>query len=165
MSKQILIGCDDFEKIITQKGFYIDKTLFIKELLDTRAEVTLVPRPRRFGKTLNMTMLKYFFEKNGNKSLFDGLEISKHDYCMKHQGQYPVIYLTFKNIKSDTWEDCYDKLKKCIAAEFERYNCVLQRDILTKQQQEDFGQIINRSASQASFENSLMDLSLYLQKY
>jgi hypothetical protein len=132
--------------------------------------VTLIPRPRRFGKTLNMSMLKYFFEKvdeadSSNSQLFQDLQISNHAECMKHQGQYPVIYLTFKDVKNDNWEDCYDKIKICIGAEFARHSYILQENSLTAQQQEDFNQIVNRKAAQATFENSLKDLSFYLQKH
>ncbi len=170
MPKLLPIGIDDFKDLRTGGYHYVDKSLFIKELIGAGpSKVTLIPRPRRFGKTLNMTMLKYFFEKpkknHSHPQLFDNLEISKHPECMKHQGQYPVIYLTFKDIKSDTWETCYDKLKKCIEAEFERHSYLLQENVLTKQQREDFNQIVNQTASQAAFENSLENLSFYLQKH
>jgi hypothetical protein len=177
MPKLLPLGIDDFKDLRTGGYQYIDKSLFIKELIDAGpSKVTLIPRPRRFGKTLNMSMLKYFFEKShahtkwhetnqSHLQLFDGLEITKHTEYMKHQGQYPIIYLTFKDIKSDTWEDCYDKLKKCIGAEFERHSYILQKSTLTAQQQEDFNQIVNRKASQATFETALQDLSLYLQKH
>src|SRR5271157_1153605 len=125
--KKLPVGISDFEKIITGNFYYVDKTLLVKEILDSGTEVTLIPRPRRFGKTINLSMLRYFFEKqnigNGRgkvntssttSKLFDGLAISQHPECMKHQKQYPVIYLTFKDIKQNCWNVCYDKVKELI---------------------------------------------------
>jgi hypothetical protein len=103
------IGITNFEEIINGDYWYADKTLFIKELLVNKAGVTLIPRPRRFGKTINMSMLQWFFEKTpeNNAKLFDGLAISKEPECMAHQGKYPVIFLTFKDIKPDNWKSCF----------------------------------------------------------
>ena len=113
MKKKLPIGISDFKKIIDGNYYYIDKSLMIKELLDTGGDVTLLPRPRRFGKTLNLSMLQYFFEgpveatQKSHHHLFNGLAISQDTQSMKHQGQYPVVYLTFKDIKSDGWEICF----------------------------------------------------------
>ena len=88
MKKQLPIGIDDFKEVITQNYYYVDKSLFIKEILDSGAKGTLIPRPRRFGKTLNMSMLRYFFEKTDESTshLFDGLAITEHQSAMAHQG-------------------------------------------------------------------------------
>jgi len=101
MKRQMLIGTDSFEKLIEGNYFYIDKTLFIKELLDNKNEVTLIIRPRRFGKTLNMSMLKHFFDVNkDSKALFDGLKIMEHrDIVENHLNKYPVVFLTLKSIQ------------------------------------------------------------------
>ncbi|MCL2073896.1 MAG: AAA family ATPase, partial [Marinilabiliaceae bacterium] len=99
MKKQILTGAESFEKIIEGNYFYIDKTQFIKELLENKGEVTLITRPRRFGKTLNMNMLSYFFDINkDSKSLFNGLKIMEHkDIIEKHLNKHPTVFLTLKN--------------------------------------------------------------------
>ncbi len=161
------IGIDDFEKIISQNYHYVDKSLFIKELLDYAAGVTLIPRPRRFGKTLNLSMLKYFFEKTAisRASLFDGLNIAKHPEYMKHQGQYPVIFLTFKFIEGETWEMCFEKMKRLIANEFERHAYLLESVALSPFRKKEFQKIIELSASDTAYEVSLKDLTMYLAKH
>src|SRR5438046_2747021 len=108
------IGIDDFKKIITLNYHYIDKSLFIKELLDTPVDVTLIPRPRRFGKTLNLSMLQCFFEKTeiSNAVLFEQLLIAQYPEYMAHQGQYPVIFFTFKFLNEESWQECFLGLKR-----------------------------------------------------
>src|SRR5436305_4890579 len=105
------IGYSDFKKIIDNKFDFVDKSLFIKEVIND-AEVILIPRPRRFGKTLNMSMLRYFFEFNTDATyLFENLKIShEKDLFLKHQGQYPVIYLTFKDVKEHSYQAAYQKI-------------------------------------------------------
>ena len=110
MLKPLPIGIDDFKELISKNYYFVDKSLFIKELLESRAKATLIPRPRRFGKTLNVSMLRYFFEKTeeSHAHLFEGspgegrapLAVSEYKNIMKHQGQYPVIFFTLKFIES-----------------------------------------------------------------
>ena len=105
--KKIPIGVDDFKKLIENNAYYIDKTKFIADILDDAAEVKLFTRPRRFGKTLNMSTLKYFFDiqnKDENRKLFNGLDIEKSEY-ISEQGKYPVIFISMKGIKATTWEE------------------------------------------------------------
>ena len=122
--KAVPVGIEDFERIINEDYYYVDKTLLIEELLINRAPVTLFTRPRRFGKTLNMSMLKYFFDvknKEENKKLFENLKIYNSEY-MSEQGKYPVIFISLKDLKGDTWEECLKRLKLFIFdlyAEFE----------------------------------------------
>ena len=122
--KAVPVGIEDFERIINEDYYYVDKTLLIEELLINRAPVTLFTRPRRFGKTLNMSMIKYFFDvknKEGNKKLFENLKIFNSEY-MSEQGKYPVIFVSLKDLKADTWEECLKRLKLFIFdlyAEFE----------------------------------------------
>ncbi len=168
--KKLPIGIDDFKLLRTNDYCYVDKSLFIKELIDAgQGKVMLIPRPRRFGKTLNLSMLRYFFERyegsESNRDLFDGLAITQHADCMEQQSKYPVIFLTFKDVKEKGWDSCYDKLTRVISAEFERHAYVLHDSVLSDQQQEDFKKIINRTASQALYENALKDLSFYLAKH
>jgi len=122
--KAVPVGIEDFERIINEDYYYVDKTLLIEELLINRAPVTLFTRPRRFGKTLNMSMLKYFFDvkdKEENKKLFENLKVSNSEY-MSEQGKYPVIFISLKDLKAGTWEECLKRLKLFIFdlyAEFE----------------------------------------------
>jgi len=212
--KLIPIGIDDFERLVEGNYYFADKSLLIKELLDSGASVTLLPRPRRFGKTLNLSMLRYFFEKvrsyrpfetilripqgerkiesfqdqldvpsektarpeerearlegfvraeNSRRHLFNGLKIEQHADCMKHQGQYPVIWLTFKDVKTDRWEVCYEKIRKVMSAEFKRHFDAI-KDSLSDQELRQVQDIIAETASQASYENSLLDISIYLER-
>ena len=111
--KAVPVGIEDFERIINEDYYYVDKTLLIEELLINRAPVTLFTRPRRFGKTLNMSMIKYFFDvknKEKNKKLFENLKVSNSEY-MSEQGKYPVIFVSLKDLKADTWEECLKRLK------------------------------------------------------
>ena len=122
--KAVPVGIEDFERIVREDYYYVDKTLLIEELLINRAPVTIFTRPRRFGKTLNMSMIKYFFDvknKEENKKLFENLKIYSSEY-MSEQGKYPVIFISFKDLKGDTWEECLKRLKLFIFdlyAEFE----------------------------------------------
>ena len=122
--KAVPVGIEDFERIVREDYYYVDKTRLIEELLINRAPVTLFTRPRRFGKTLNMSMLKYFFDvkdKEENKKLFENLKVSDSEY-MSEQGKYPVIFISLKDLKGDTWEECLNRLKLFIFdlyAEFE----------------------------------------------
>lgn len=113
--KPLPVGIDDFEKIVTGDYFYVDKTLFIKELLDMKGEVNLFTRPRRFGKTLNMSMLRYFFEENPENvsRIFQGLNImDAGEKYLDHMGKYPVIMISLKSMKQPSYELAFEMLKK-----------------------------------------------------
>ena len=114
--KAVPVGIEDFERIINEDYYYVDKTMLIEELLINRTPVTLFTRPRRFGKTLNMSMIRYFFDvknKKENRKSFENLKIYNSEY-MSEQGKYPVIFISLKDLKGDTWEKCFENLKKCI---------------------------------------------------
>ena len=118
------IGIDNFEKIIRWNYYFVDKTLFIKELLDMKGEVNLFTRPRRFGKTLNMSMLRYFFEKSEKDpaELFQGLKIMEAgESYLAHMGKYPVISVSLKSMKQYSYELAFDMLKKAVEGEFTRH--------------------------------------------
>ena len=111
--KAVPVGIEDFERIINEDYYYVDKTMLIEELLINRAPVTLFTRPRRFGKTLNMSMIKSFFDiknKEENKKLFENLKISNSEY-MSEQGKYPVIFISLKDLKGNSWKECLKRLK------------------------------------------------------
>jgi hypothetical protein len=162
--KKLPIGISDFKKIIDGNYFYADKTMLINDLLENGTEVTLFTRPRRFGKTLNMSMLYYYFDiKNAesNKKLFCGLNIEKSE-VWNEQGKYPVIFISFKNLKTETWEECYRKLKDIVIDSFGASLDVYETlNIVDKQRFEN----IIKSKDEADFEESLKYLSRCLCKY
>lgn len=164
--KYISVGIDDFEKLIAGNYYFVDKSLLIKELLDSRAAVTLLPRPRRFGKTLNMSMLQCFFETTdptkSRRPLFNGLKIEQYPDCMEHQGKYPVIWLTFKDVKTEEWSDCYRLLRMQIIKEFERH--IYVRDFLSDTEKDRFERVRQGTGDLADFMSALLDLSMYLER-
>lgn len=166
-NKALPVGKSDFEKVVSENFYYIDKTLFVAELIERGAEVTLFPRPRRFGKTLNMTMLKAFFEKTeqSKQYLFDGLAVSKLPEIMKHQGQYPVIFMSLKDVKFETWDRCYAELIKIISNEFRRHSYLLNSTVLDDSQKRQFNAVIEGAASLNAYSGALQDLSRYLHDY
>lgn len=167
MKKPLPIGIDNFQKIITDGYCYIDKTMLIKELLDMKGEVNLFLRPRRFGKTLNLSMLRYFFEDTGdaqkneeNKKLFRDLRIM--DAGKEYTGQmgmYPVINLTLKSAKQPVFESAYHKIKTEIADEFKRHQYVLKSDRLDEDDKNLFQKIAGGSAEYDDYSGSLKFLS------
>lgn len=127
------VGIEDFAEIRQAGFYYVDKTKFIEQLLDGWGKVNLFTRPRRFGKTLNMSMLRYFFEIGADASLFDGLQIAKNKkLCEEYQGKYPVIFLSFKNVEGLTFADAQYRLAELIAGEAERFAFLAQSDKLTE---------------------------------
>ena len=170
--KPLPIGVDIFKQLITEGYYYIDKTLLIKDLLDNKGKVNLFTRPRRFGKTLNISMLQYFFEdmydKKGNKKdysyLFDGLKIlDAGEKYTKHMGKYPVINLTLKSGKQKNFEMAYALLCNQIAREYIRHAYVL--DSLDERPKEIYKRIMDEEASYIEYANSLLFLSECLKDY
>lgn len=167
MKKAMPIGVDNFEKLITNNYYYVDKTMFIKELLDWKGEVNLFTRPRRFGKTLNLSMLRYFFEDTGdagknakNRTLFQGLRImSAGREYVDQMGKYPVINVTFKSAKQDQFESAYYKIKEEIAREYKRHDLLLESEKLLETDKQLFREIMNRDASFDAYSGALRFLS------
>ena len=163
--KAVPVGIEDFERIINEDYYYVDKTMLIEELLINRAPVTLFTRPRRFGKTLNMSMLKYFFDvkdKEENKKLFENLKIYDSEY-MSEQGKYPVIFVSLKDLKEDTWEECLESIKDIMYKIFNEYSFLREKlNIVEKRQ---FDKIWEITGNERNFKTSLLDLSNYLNKY
>ena len=162
--KAIPIGIENFEDIIKDNYYYVDKSMLIEDILVNRAAVTLFTRPRRFGKTLNMSMIKYFFDvrnKDENRKLFEELKIFGSEY-MKEQGKYPVIFVSLKDLRGDTWEDTFENLKSFISdlyAEFED-----MREIMNKRDKIKFDKIFYEE-EKGDYETSLKLLSNYIYKY
>ena len=158
------IGISDFKTVIEENYYYADKTDIIGDILDDRAMVTLFTRPRRFGKTLNMSMMKYFFgieNTEENKKLFDGLAISNKEY-MKEQGQYPVIFINFRNIEEENWEDCYFEIKNIISRTYNEFEFL--RETLNQSELAEFDSIWLKK-EKADWKGSLKNLTRYLYKY
>ena len=158
------IGISDFKTVIEENYYYADKTDMIGDILDDRAMVTLFTRPRRFGKTLNMSMMKYFFgieNTEENKKLFDGLSISNKEY-MKEQGQYPVIFISFRNIEEENWEDCYFEIKNIISRTYNEFEFL--RETLNQSELAEFDSIWLKK-EKADWKGSLKNLTRYLYKY
>ena len=162
--KKIPIGINDFKTLIENNYYYIDKTKHIEDILNDGSEVILFTRPRRFGKTLNMSMLKYFFDienKEENKKLFSNLYIEKSKY-ISEQGKYPVIYISFKDLKAKNWEGSIFKLKNQLKDLYKEF--LYLKDSLDEISQEDFNKIIYMKDN-ANYEYALKYLTEYLYKY
>ena len=173
-TKKISIGVEDFKEIIEKDGYFVDKTLMIKKLIESRAKVTLFTRPRRFGKTLNQFMIRRFFEdersekgeKVDNAYLFDGLKIAEcGEEILKHQQQYPVIFLTLKSAKQPTYALAYMELKKRISEEYKRHRYILQGEILTADEKARFEAISAIMDDDSLYTDALGFLSMCLAKY
>ena len=167
MKKQILIGAESFEKIIEGSYFYIDKTLFIKELLENRGDVTLITRPRRFGKTMNLDMLRSFFDiTRDSKAFFKGLKIEEHqDIIEKHQNKYPVIFLTLKNISGNNFDNAIMSMNTLISFLYRQHKYLYESDLLDETQKELFYSILSRKPTFSDLEYSLRFLSDCLYTY
>ncbi len=167
MKKALPVGVENFEDIIRSGYCYVDKTMFIKELLDLKGKVNLFLRPRRFGKTLNLSMLRYFFEDTGdakrneeNKSLFQGLKImGQGEKYTKHMGNYRVINLTLKSAKQPTFESAYGKMKRAIADEFQRHRYILANEKMNEEDKKLYQKIADRKAEYDDYSGALEFLS------
>lgn len=166
-NKSLPIGVSDF-KLATTGYYYVDKTLMIRDFLDKKPMVSLFTRPRRFGKTLNMDMLRVFFEKTNEDTsvYFKDKQIWQcGDYYTKHQGQYPVIFLTFKDVKSMTWEETFQKIRRLISLEFIRHNELEASSILTAYEKEQYHLLAGDSGDEVDCQMGLQLLSLLLHKH
>ena len=165
--KPLPIGVSDF-KSATTNYYYVDKTLMIRDFLDAKPMVSLFTRPRHFGKTLNMDMLRVFFEKTAeNTSIYfkDKLIWRCGEYYTKHQGQYPVIFLTFKDVKCSTWSETFQKIKKIISLEFIRHEELENSTKLSSYEKEQYHLLAGESANEIDYQMSLQLLSFLLHKH
>ena len=166
MGRNVAIGIQNFNEIIEKNYFYVDKTDFIKEWWDSGDSVTLITRPRRFGKTLTMSMVEHFFsvEFADRRELFEGLSIwNEEEYC-KIQGTYPVISLSFANVKEKTYQNTRDKICQLLVNLYSKYEFLLKSEILTEKDKEYFQRVsVKMSDSDASL--ALYQLSGYLYRY
>lgn len=166
-NKSLPIGVSDF-KLATTGYYYVDKTLMIRDFLDKKPMVSLFTRPRRFGKTLNMDMLRVFFEKTNEDTsvYFKDKQIWQcGDYYTKHQGQYPVIFLTFKDVKSMTWEETFQKIRRLISLEFIRHNELETSSVLTAYEKGQYHLLAKDTGDEVDCQMGLQLLSLLLHKH
>ena len=164
MKKGIGIGIEDFKQMIREDCYYFDKTNYIEELLQDRTMIRLFTRPRRFGKTLNMTTLKYFFDVRNaeeNRKLFKDLYIEKSEY-FKEQGQYPTIFITLKDTKKNNWEECFSKIKIILRDLYGEHNYI--KDKLSINEKEEYDKILFKK-DDAEYDNALLNLTKYLYNY
>ena len=165
--KSLPIGISDYVRA-QEEYYYVDKTLLIKEFLDQKPLVSLFTRPRRFGKTLNMDMLKVFFEisdKNTSKYFADKNIWQCGEEYRSHQGKYPVIFLTFKDVKFDTWDATIDKIRGLLQEEYGRHQELLNSDKLSQYEKEYFTKIISATANEVELTSSLERLSKMLASH
>ena len=166
MARTVGIGIQDFSKVIERNCFYVDKTLFLKEWWESQDEVTLITRPRRFGKTLTMSMTEQFFSVKyaGRADLFEGLAIWKEEGYPALQGTYPVISLSFANVKETNYQDTRAKICQLLASEYARCDFLLKGDCLNEQEKDTF---LRKSIDMGDVDATLAlnQLSEYLCRY
>ena len=172
--KKISIGVEDFKTLIDWNGYFVDKTLMIRDLIENHAMVTLFTRPRRFGKTLNQFMIRRFFEdeitekgeKVDNGYLFDGLAITRcGEEILQHQQRYPVIFMSLKSAKQDSYDMAYASLIDEISKEFKRHAYLLQGESLSPKEKQEFQLVMDKEAQPIAYAKALGFLSECLTKY
>ena len=167
MRKKLPIGISDFKELVDSGCTYIDKTLLVKEVVEKGTKVALIPRMRRFGKTLNLSMLRYFFEKREENLsyLFKDLNIWKDEKYRKMQGQFPVIFISFKDVKYLSWEETFEAMRELISQEFQRHRYLIEGTTLFPEEKEDYQKIIRKEANQALLAVSLLRLTAWMHRY
>ncbi len=170
MRLRLPIGYDNFYDVIRQGFHFVDKSLLIREILDEPSQVMVITRPRRFGKTLNLSMLHHFLASEvggqSTQGLFDGLKISQaSSEYLAHQSRYPVIALTLKGVKDHAFENAYSSLVKVLAQLYHEHRYLLQSNQLTDIQKSTFTTLLTKKADQADIATSLQDLSCYLYQH
>ena len=160
------VGIENFEEIRTKGFYYVDKTELIRDLLNSWGKVNLFTRPRRFGKTLNMSMLKYFFEIGTDSALFDGLAISREkELCDRHMGKYPVVFLSLKGVDGLNFETAYEEFCKLIRNEAFRLRFLNDSEKITDVEKESFRHILNGDYSEKDIRSSLQTMCSLLEKH
>jgi len=167
------IGISDFKELIQGNYLFADKSLFVKDVIEDGAKVILIPRPRRFGKTLNLSMLYYFLGQNHYKeesekekeNLFENLKIAEDiEFCQKHQGQYPIIFITFKDINASSYDRAYHEIVELIRRLYEEHRYLLEGDALSENEKAIFNKLLNEEADESKIKGALVQLCLYMVK-
>lgn len=166
MLKQIPFGISDFKKLTELECYFVDKSLLIQDVLNSKAEVTVLPRPRRFGKTLNMTMLRYFLEESeeDNAKLFSDLEIASVPECMEQQGKHPVIFLTLKDLKEESWDDFLESVGLLLSDLYRDCHLLLNTGSLDSVDREYIEKVTHGRCTKIELKRSLYSLSRFIFK-
>ena len=168
VQKGIGLGEGDFKGLRVRDNYYIDKTLYIKDIIDNESRVILVTRPRRFGKTLNMSMLKYYFDcrQKNSKELFNGLKIMEQEekYTSK-LGYYPVIYITLKDVQNVNYENMLLDMKTVMMDMYQEHRYLLDSDKIYPEEKERITDILFAREDEIALKNSIKELSKYLNRY
>ena len=166
ITKKLPIGIENFEEMQKQDFYYVDKTGLIVELLESWGKVNLFTRPRRFGKTLNMSMLKYFFEIGSDKSIFDGLKVAeKKELCETYMGKYPVVFVSLKGVDGLTFEDAYEYLRILIRNEAMRLNVLRGSERLDAEEKNAYLRLVSETPSKTDVSEGLKTLCVLLEKH
>jgi len=166
--KKLAIGVDDFKKLRDSDAYFVDKSLLIEEIIEDRSEVLLFPRPRRFGKTLNMSMLNYFFlNKNTeeNRQLFEGLAITQSPVFNQYQGKYPVVFLSFKSCKGNRFDLIFTEMVRIIADACKKHTYILDKDLFLPAEIEKFHRLCNEDRDESLIKTSIFLLCQFLHRY
>ena len=174
VKKKLEQGITDFKKFIDNDCYFVDKTRLIAHLIDHPSEVHLITRPRRFGKTLNLSMIRYFFEAPSpggdsavpppNASLFNGMSISKHPRCHEYMGQYPVIHLSFKDAKGSSHTECMGIIRKMLSNEYRRHQYLWNSGILEDRERIEFEKFLYNEGTDQDCAQSIEYLSAWLKR-
>ena len=174
MKKKLEQGITDFKEFISESCYFVDKTRLITYLIDHPSKVHLITRPRRFGKTLNLSMIRYFFEappphddssdSPPNASLFNGMSISKHPQYREYMGKYPVIHLSFKDVKKSTYQNCMALIRNMLSAEYQRHEYLQDCGVLNDRERVKFEKILYNEGSDQDCEESIVFLSIWLKR-
>lgn len=166
IQKKLPIGIEDFEKLRKNGFYYVDKTALIRDLLHNPAEVTLFTRPRRFGKSLNMSMMKHFFGLDGNKEIFNGLEIMEEpELCEEYMGKFPVISLSLKDIDAESYETAFAMAVRLVNKEAGNHHYLLDSEMLTGNEKQAFSELLEGKMEKSVFCGSLELMSRLLAKH
>ncbi len=166
--KRLEVGYSNFKKIVANNNYFVDKTMLIYDLFTKGAYISLMPRPKRFGKTLNLSMIEYFFDiqKKEDAELFSEFKIShKKEFCKEHQNKYPVINISLKSVKETNWDKCYESLKKTIIDLYQKHRFLLKSSKLENDEIAIFESIMFGTATETYYKDSLKDLSKCLKKH
>ena len=174
MEKNLTQGITDFKEFIDNDCYFVDKTRLIAHLINDLSKVHLITRPRRFGKTLNLSMIRYFFEApppDGsstdappNASLFDGMSITEHPRCREYMGQYPVIHLSFKDAKGASFNECMEIIRDMLSMEYQRHEYLQNCGVLREADKELFSRVLNRNSTNNDCAQSIKYLSFWLKR-
>ena len=178
VKKNLTQGITDFKEFIDNDCYFVDKTRLIAHLINDPSKVHLITRPRRFGKTLNLSMIRYFFEapppgidsgevpseEPPNAALFNGMSIAKHPQCREYMGQYPVIHLSFKDVKKSAYQDCMALIRNMLSAEYQRHEYLQNCGVLNDRERVKFEKILYNEGSDQDCEESIAFLSIWLKR-